>query len=166
MLPTVNICCRKPHRMVIECLKSLLQTELKTGHFGAIYPMCRQIGWVVSWDVSEFNISQFCLQKSYTKPHCMVIECLKSLLQTELKTDHFRTIYPMGRQIGWVVSWDMSEFKARLSCIKKSLIFDSNLLFHFQSSNIFLWIPCLWVAIDDFGIRIQRFKIWTYDLRI
>ena len=25
--------------MVIECFKSLMQTELKTDHFGAIYPM-------------------------------------------------------------------------------------------------------------------------------
>ena len=33
--------------------QSLIQTELKTGHFGAIYSMCRQIGWVVSWGVSN-----------------------------------------------------------------------------------------------------------------
>ena len=50
----------KPHHMLIEWLKSLLQTELKIGHFGAVYPMCQQMGWVVSWGVSDCNIAQFC----------------------------------------------------------------------------------------------------------
>ena len=54
--------------------------------------MWTQIGYVVSYGVSKFNISQFCLQKSYTKPHCMLIECFKSLLHTDLKIDHFGTI--------------------------------------------------------------------------
>ena len=68
----------KPHHMLIEWLKSLLQTELKTGHFGAIYPMCQQMGWVVSWGVSECNIAQFCLQLEcsvFTSVHIGSLYC-------------------------------------------------------------------------------------------